>query len=144
MSESAKAEEQPTTVWWWVKSVMSWLLLVAMVGILALTIVIPRLAGATPYTVLTSSMEPTYPPGTLIVVKPQDSQSLQVGDAITYQWESGKPEVVTHRIVAVQRTSDGELRFTTQGDDNSSPDESPLCQDKSAARFGIRCRTSVT
>ncbi|MDH6280825.1 signal peptidase I [Prescottella agglutinans] len=126
MTEVAKTDEQPTTAWWWVKSVVSWLLLIAMVGILALTIVIPRLTGSTPYTVLTSSMEPTYPPGTLIVVKPQDQQSLQVGDAITYQWESGKPEVVTHRIVTVQRTSDGELRFTTQGDNNSAPDPRPV------------------
>ncbi|GAB2665599.1 signal peptidase I [Prescottella soli] len=126
MSDAAKTEEQPTTVWWWVKSVVSWLLLIAMLSVLALTIVIPRLAGATPYTVLTSSMEPTYPPGTLIVVKPQDPASLRVDDAITFQWESGKPEVVTHRIVAVQYTSNGELRLTTQGDANSAPDPRPV------------------
>ncbi|MGW9426311.1 S26 family signal peptidase, partial [Streptomyces koyangensis] len=86
--------DEPTTAWWWVKSVVSWLLLIAMVGILVLTIVIPRLTGSTPYTVLTGSMEPTYPPGTLVVVKPQDPASLQTGDAITFQWESGKPDVV--------------------------------------------------
>lgn len=126
MSDAAKTDEQPTTAWWWVKSVVSWLLLIAMVGVLALTIVIPRLTGSTPYTVLTSSMEPTYPPGTLIVVKRQDPQSLQVGDAITYQWESGKPEVVTHRIVTAQRTSKGDLRFTTKGDNNSAPDPRPV------------------
>ncbi|MBM4524455.1 signal peptidase I [Rhodococcus hoagii] len=127
MSRQTKiADDEPTTAWWWVRSVVSWLLLVAMVGILALTIAIPRLTGSTPYTVLTSSMEPTYPPGTLIVVKPQDADSLRVGDAITFQWESGKPDVVTHRIIAVQRTAKGELRFTTQGDANSSPDPRPV------------------
>lgn len=127
MSRHAEiADDEPTTAWWWVKSVVSWLLLVAMVGALALTIVIPRLTGSTPYTVLTSSMEPTYPPGTLIVVKPQDPESLRTGDAITFQWESGKPDVVTHRIIAAQKTSKGELRFTTQGDANASPDVRPV------------------
>ncbi|MGW9569102.1 signal peptidase I [Prescottella equi] len=126
MSHAAKAEEQPTTIWWWVKSVVSWLLLIAMLGILALTIVIPRITGATPYTVLTGSMEPTYPPGTLIVVKSQAPETLQVGDAITFQWESGKPGVVTHRITSVQHTAGGDRRFTTQGDANSSADERPV------------------
>ena len=123
MSRHAEtADDEPTTAWWWVKSVMSWLLLIAMVGALTLTIVIPRLSGSTPYTVLTSSMEPTYPPGTLVVVKPQDPETLKVGDAITYQWESGKPDVVTHRIIETQRTSTGELRFITQGDANEARD----------------------
>ncbi|ORL84000.1 signal peptidase I [Prescottella equi] len=118
--------DEPTTAWWWVKSVVSWLLLIAMVGILVLTIVIPRLTGSTPYTVLTGSMEPTYPPGTLVVVKPQDPASLQTGDAITFQWESGKPDVVTHRIVGKQYTAGGDLIFTTRGDANGAPDERPV------------------
>lgn len=127
MNPAAKNDnEQPTTLWWWVRSVVSWLLLIAMVGLLALTIVIPRVTGSTPYTVLTGSMEPTFPPGTLIVVKPQDAATLGVGDAITFQWESGKPDVVTHRITAVQYTAGGERRFTTQGDANSSPDARPV------------------
>ncbi|RDI20485.1 signal peptidase [Rhodococcus sp. AG1013] len=123
---NAVGRDEPTTIWWWVKSVVSWLLLIAMVGILALTIVIPRIVGATPYTVLTGSMKPTYPPGTLIVVRPQDPQTLAVGDPITFQWESGKPDVVTHRITQVRRTSQGELTFVTHGDNNPSPDERPV------------------
>ncbi|WP_420881856.1 signal peptidase I [Rhodococcus sp. (in: high G+C Gram-positive bacteria)] len=126
MSHAVGREDQPTTVWWWVKSVASWLLLIAMMGVLALTIVIPRIVGATPYTVLTGSMKPTYPPGTLIVVRPQDPQTLTVGDPITFQWESGKPEVVTHRITQVRRTSQGDLTFVTHGDNNPSPDERPV------------------
>ncbi|BCN42757.1 signal peptidase I [Prescottella equi] len=127
MSRIAEVDDnQPTTAWWWVKSVVSWLLLIAMVGLLALTIVIPRVTGSTPYTVLTGSMEPTYPPGTLVVVKPQDAATVGVGDAITFQWESGKPDVVTHRITAVQYTASGERRFTTQGDANEAPDPRPV------------------
>ncbi|MDH6676514.1 signal peptidase [Rhodococcus sp. LBL1] len=134
MSRTAEPDDQPTTVWWWVKSVVSWLLLIAMVGILALTIVIPRITGSTPFTVLTGSMVPTYPPGTLVVVKPTDAGSLAVGDAITYQWESGKTDVVTHRIVSVQYSAKGELRFTTQGDANRVPDERPVVPEQVRGR----------
>ncbi|AQA23727.1 signal peptidase I [Rhodococcus sp. MTM3W5.2] len=115
-----------TSAWGWVKSIVSWLLLLVLVAILALTIVIPRLTGSTPYTVLTGSMVPTYPPGTLIVVKPQDPAALIAGDAITFQKESGKPEVVTHRITMVRKNSQGETTFVTQGDANPSPDTNPV------------------
>ncbi|MBM9838728.1 signal peptidase I [Rhodococcus hoagii] len=130
MSHAAESGDQPITLWWWAKSVVSWLLLIAMIGVLALTIVIPRITGSTPYTVLTGSMEPTYPPGTLIVVKPTDADSLGIGSAITFQWESGKPDVVTHRIISVQYAANGEVRFTTKGDANRAPDERPVVPDQ--------------
>lgn len=91
----------------------------------ALVIVIPAISGATPMTILTSSMVPTYPPGTLIIVKPVEAEDIMIGDPITYQLESGKPEVVTHRVISVSVT-DGELSFVTQGDNNGSPDPSPV------------------
>ena len=75
--------------------------LTLMVGALAAAVVVPRLAGATPFTVLTSSMRPHYPPGTLVVVRPVDTDLLRVGDVVTYQLHSGERDVVTHRIVAV-------------------------------------------
>ncbi|WP_027503339.1 signal peptidase I [Rhodococcus sp. UNC363MFTsu5.1] len=126
MSHAVQVEEQDTSVWGWVKSIVSWLLLLVLVAILALTIVIPRLTGSTPYTVLTGSMVPTYPPGTLIVVKPQDPAALTAGDAITFQKESGNPEVVTHRIIMVRQNSQGEITYVTQGDANPSPDTNPV------------------
>ena len=46
---------------------------------------------------LTSSMEPGLPPGTLVIVKPIDPVDVRIGTVITYQLESGKPTVVTHR-----------------------------------------------
>ncbi|MBX3094473.1 MAG: signal peptidase I [Cryobacterium sp.] len=94
--------------------------LVALLG--ALAIVVPAVTGSTPMTVLTSSMEPTYPPGTLVIVKPIDEADIRIGDAITYQIASGKPEVVTHRVVSVISSSDGDRRFLTKGDNNASPD----------------------
>ena len=45
--------------------------LLAFVLLLAsLVVVVPAVSGSTPYTILTSSMEPGLPPGTLVIVKP--------------------------------------------------------------------------
>lgn len=126
MSDTVADKGQDLGVWGWVKSIVSWLVLLAVLAILALTIVIPRLTGATPYTVLTGSMEPNYPPGTLIVVKPEDPAALQAGDVITFQKESGKLDVVTHRIIEVRENARGEKSFVTQGDANPSRDMNPV------------------
>ncbi|HEU4808285.1 MAG TPA: signal peptidase I [Homoserinimonas sp.] len=91
-----------------------------------LVIVVPAATGSTPMTVLTNSMVPTYPPGTLIIVKPTDAQDIRLGDSITYQIESGKPDVVTHRVVAISNSTDGSIAFTTQGDNNGSADAAPV------------------
>ena len=102
-------------------------------GFLALTvllamlvIVVPLLAGAIPLTVLTGSMEPKLPPGTLVVVKPKPAEEIGVGEVITYQLRSGDPTVVTHRVVSVAYGSDGAPRFTTQGDANDAVDAAPV------------------
>ncbi len=95
--------------------------LVLMVG--AVVIVIPAIAGATPLTVLTSSMEPGLPPGTLVVVKPIETNEIAMGDVITYQIESGKPGVITHRITGITNSSDGSRTFTLQGDNNDVADD---------------------
>lgn len=94
--------------------------LVILLGVAA--IVVPAATGSTPMTVLTKSMEPTYPPGTLVIVKPLPTEDVSIGDVITYQIASGRPEVVTHRVVSIISTSDGERRFVTQGDNNAVPD----------------------
>ncbi|HMM81781.1 MAG TPA: signal peptidase I [Terrimesophilobacter sp.] len=96
------------------------LALVLLIG--AMAIVVPAITGSTPMTILSGSMTPTYPIGTLIIVKPVDPDTLAIGDTITYQIESGKPAVVTHRIIVTTARSDGTRTFTTQGDANNAPD----------------------
>lgn len=108
--------------WWWLRQIVSWLVFLTITGLLLVMVVIPKASGATAYTVLTQSMSPGMPPGTLAVVKPVDPQELSTGDVITYQMVSGQPEVVTHRIVGVGKTLGGELRFTTRGDANGADD----------------------
>ncbi len=91
-------------------------------------IIVPLVTGSQTYSVLTSSMAPGYPPGTFLVVKPTDFDSLQTGDVITYQMESGRPEVITHRITSLTASQDGERMLITQGDHNDVADENPVLE----------------
>jgi signal peptidase len=111
-----------TGPFWWIQHIVTWALLIATLSALLAVVVVPRVSGATPYTVLTGSMRPTYPPGTLIVVKEVPTDELAVGTVVTYQLETGEAAVVTHRIVAVNRNTRGETLFVTQGDANAAPD----------------------
>ncbi|TAM69513.1 MAG: signal peptidase I [Microbacteriaceae bacterium] len=88
----------------------------------ALLIVVPWVAHATPLTILTSSMEPKLPPGTLIVVKPRPIANIRIGDVVTYQIAPGKPAVVSHRVIGISTSSDGKRTFITKGDNNAAAD----------------------
>lgn len=115
-----------TTFGWWIGQIASWALLLSMLVLLTATVILPKVAGATPYTVLTGSMRPGLPPGSLVVTRPVAPEQLRTGNAITYQISSGEPEVVTHRIISVSTTLGGERLFTAQGDANPSPDYKPV------------------
>ncbi|MBM7415959.1 MULTISPECIES: signal peptidase I [Nocardiaceae] len=117
-------DSQPTGPLWWIKTIVSWTALLAATAILLVAVLIPKIAGAQPYTILTPSMVPTYPPGTLVVVKPTDD--IGIGTVITYQLQSGLPEVVTHRVVGTAFDDDGERRYIARGDANDVPDQSPV------------------
>lgn len=97
-------------------------MIVAVAAAITVAVVVPRIGGATPYTILTSSMRPHLPPGTLVVAKPVRPAAIKVGMVITYQRTSGRPEVVTHRVVEVGRGPDGQPRWHTQGDANPAVD----------------------
>ncbi len=110
----------------WVVQLLCGTFMLGVAALLAVGVAVPRITGATPYVILTSSMRPTLPPGTLVISKPADPADIGIGDVITYQLRSGEPEVVTHRVVSVSFTTGGEYVFTTKGDANDLPDEAPV------------------
>ena len=73
-------------------------------------------------TVLSGSMEPTYPTGSMICVKPVDIDKLQTGDVITYLISDNT--MVTHRIAGLvpDENDPSILRFRTKGDANDTED----------------------
>lgn len=100
----------------------TWIVLLVALAALALVVVVPRLAGATAYTVLTGSMQPGMPPGTLVVVRPAPPEEIGVGTVITYQLQSDQPAVVTHRVISQALDDEGAPVFQTRGDANAAPD----------------------
>lgn len=133
MTES-REEDDRTGLLWWMGSMLTWALLFAMLTLLAVTILIPAVAGGERFTVLTGSMDPTYPPGTLIVVEPVEPDELAIGMPVTYQLRSGDPTVVTHRIIASAQSAKGQRTYITQGDANTVPDEKPVLYEQIRGR----------
>lgn len=118
----ATTTSRPRRVLAFVGQVAAWSVILVIGAALAVAVVIPRVGGATPYTVLTGSMSPSMPPGTLAVVRPSAPEEVGVGTVITYQLRSGQPTVVTHRVVAVGVNAAGDRVFTTRGDANDAVD----------------------
>lgn len=100
--------------------------LVALVVLLAILLVGARLFGLQVFTVMSGSMEPVHPVGSLIYVKEVDYKTLQPGDVITYKLN--RNTVSTHRIVEVLiDAQDPEVyRFRTKGDANEEADGDPV------------------
>lgn len=90
------------------------MLMAALVGV--------RLFGLKPFRVLSGSMEPVYPEGSLIYIRKTDYRELKVGDAITYRLD--KDTVVTHRIteILVNDADPHTVRYFTKGDANACRD----------------------
>lgn len=84
---------------------------------------VPNILGYSFFRVMTGSMEPGIPVDSLIVVKKQEIQELEVGDVISFfsRDPSLMGEVNTHRIVEINEEN-GEYVFATKGDANNVAD----------------------
>lgn len=99
-------------------------IIVALAVIFAVLLVGVRLFGVQVFTVISGSMEPEYPVGSLIYVKEVDAFELKSGDVITFMLNENT--VATHRIVEVvpDETDTSVVRFRTKGDANATEDGS--------------------
>lgn len=83
---------------------------------------IPRLFGVQEFNVLTGSMTPAYPVGTLVFTAPCDPAEIQAGDVVTCVMNEDL-DVITHRVVANDPAAG---TITTRGDANNSDDAPTL------------------
>lgn len=79
-------------------------------------VTVPRLLGYQLYHVLSGSMEPEIPVGSLLYVSPAPAEEIREGEIIAFS-EAGS--VITHRVVK-NRLVEGE--FVTKGDANAGED----------------------
>lgn len=97
---------------------LSWIVIAAIVIYMA--IAAPIILGYRPVVVLTGSMEPTFPVGSIVYYHKCNFEDLQVGDAITFKAEDS---LVTHRITTVNGIS---RNVITKGDNNETEDPTPV------------------
>ena len=96
-------------------------ILVLMIS-LAVMLIGFRLVGFTPYSILSPSMTPKYPVGSLVYIKEVDTKDLKIGDDISFVFDE-KLTVVTHQIVDIDQKAE---LFTTKGLANDSNDAKPV------------------
>ncbi len=65
-------------------------------------------------------MEKTYIQGDLLLLKGIPTEEIKIGDVIVYQLTASS-FLIVHRVVNI-KVVDGEVYFTTQGDNNPAPD----------------------
>lgn len=104
-------------------SVLGTLLLIIIVAAY-LPITIPRAFGYEIYTVISGSMEPAIPTGSLVYVKYIQPEEIQTEDVIAFLGTGcGWVSIVTHRVVS---NSAAMGNFITKGDANSDNDMNPI------------------
>ncbi|MBO5556849.1 MAG: class B sortase [Oscillospiraceae bacterium] len=81
---------------------------------------LPRLFGYEIYNVISGSMEPAIPVGSVVYVKAQEPETILPGDVIAFSTDG---TVVTHRVVE-NHSAVGE--FITKGDANETVDMNPV------------------
>lgn len=98
-------------------------LVLAALVLACLPMVMPGLLGFGAYTVVSGSMEPAIPTGSLVYIAGAEPEGIKTGDIIAFHGGEGSGAVITHRVVE-NRVVMGE--FVTKGDANSAQDMKPV------------------
>ena len=88
---------------------------------LAVLLIGPNLLGMKSFAVLSGSMEPKIPVGSIVFVDEVEPATLQMGDVITYNLSGST--MVTHRVVDVDVENQS---IITKGDANEVEDGAPV------------------
>lgn len=76
------------------------------------------------YVIITPSMTPTIKVNDAVIVRRTREEKLKVGDIITFKSNDVRYDgiIVTHRIVGIDNTSNGNVVYRTKGDNNRNED----------------------
>ena len=93
-----------------------------LLGVIALLVPLTgaKLMGYNVYNVISGSMEPTMPVGSIVYVESVAGSAIKEGDIIAFESDG---TVITHRVVS-NKVVEGE--FITKGDANEEPDMQPI------------------
>lgn len=105
--------------------------------LLAVTVVfIAR--GGRGLVVLSGSMTPTIETGDVAVTRTVKASTIEVGQIVTFSDPSRQGDLVTHRVVDIQRQDNGKLAFTTKGDANKGKEEWLIAPNGAVGEFQFR------
>lgn len=79
------------------------------------------IVGYRSYTVLSGSMEPTYYPGDVVIIKNKNRVNLSVNDVVTFKEDD---KIITHRISEII-----DKGYITKGDNNELEDDNILAEE---------------
>lgn len=111
--------------------VLSTIIMVVLL-ILAVLLIGPKLLGFQGYAVLSGSMEPDIPVGSIVYDKEVEPETLKTGDVITYQLSDNT--LVTHRIISIDENTE---EIITKGDANDVEDGAPVSYSKVVGKMSF-------
>lgn len=107
-------------------NILAYVMLFALILVVS-PFVVPKVFGYEPYGILSNSMEPEYPVGSVVYVKSHAPETIVTGDVITFKTGVVNDSVATHRVVI----NDSKKRnFVTKGDHNDDVDASAVAYER--------------
>lgn len=100
-------------------------LIIIVLAALALYLIVPRVLGMKTFAVLSGSMEPEIPVGSIVVTKDIEPEKITAGQIITYSLDGDT--MVTHRVVKNDKIK---KQLTMKGDANMVEDGEPISYDR--------------
>lgn len=97
--------------------------LLVVIVLICIPLTLPKIAGYQIYTVVSGSMEPEIPTGSLVYVKLTEPEEIKKGDVIAFYGTDADGSIITHRVVS-NSTAMGS--FITKGDANDKNDRNPV------------------
>ena len=82
---------------------------------------VPRFFGYENFAVISGSMEPNMPVGSIVYASPEEFNDIKVNDVISFKVNS--ETMVTHRVVEIDKENQS---FITKGDANDVNDAAPV------------------
>lgn len=98
------------------------ILLIAIIAI-CVPLIVPKTMGYQLYTVVSGSMEPAVPTGSLVYIKYVEPKEIVEGDVIAFYGSDADGSIITHRVVS---NSSAMGEFITKGDANEENDMNPV------------------
>ncbi len=105
--------------------------LLVIIILICIPLTLPKFLGYEAFTVISGSMEPEIPVGSLVFIGTCEPQEAAVGDVIAFYGGSDSNAIITHRVVE-NRVVMGEI--ITKGDANEQNDINPVKYDQFIGR----------